>query len=291
MFGYVRPVRGEMKVSDLEQYQSVYCGLCRTLARRYGLAARFLVNYDCTFLAMLLARPGQSVCVRRRCPVHPLGGRMCLEHCASLDTAADIAVILGWWALADRARDASFFPSLPYRAACLVLKRAYRKASERQSDFARLAEGKLRELGALEQKQCASVDQAADPFAVIVQAAGRSTDPVRERILRELLYHLGRIVYILDAADDLQEDCRTGAYNPLRFRFALERDRLSPQQEQTIRNSLQLSHNALAGAYALLDPGPFARTVENILYLGLPAVTQAVFSGSWKRVRGGKDKF
>ena len=39
MYGYVRPVKGELKISEFERFRGVYCGLCHELARRYGSAA------------------------------------------------------------------------------------------------------------------------------------------------------------------------------------------------------------------------------------------------------------
>ena len=54
MFGYVRPNRDELKVRELRDYEALYCGLCHALGRRHGFFARFFLNYDFTFLAMLL---------------------------------------------------------------------------------------------------------------------------------------------------------------------------------------------------------------------------------------------
>ena len=54
MFGYVRPVRPELKCKDFDLYRATYCGLCRCLRRRFGLIAPMLLNFDFTFLALLL---------------------------------------------------------------------------------------------------------------------------------------------------------------------------------------------------------------------------------------------
>ena len=54
MFGYVRPVRPELKCRDFDLYRATYCGLCRCLRRRFGLIAPMLLNFDFTFLALLL---------------------------------------------------------------------------------------------------------------------------------------------------------------------------------------------------------------------------------------------
>ena len=38
MFGYVMINKGDLKVRELETYQSFYCGLCQKLKERYGLS-------------------------------------------------------------------------------------------------------------------------------------------------------------------------------------------------------------------------------------------------------------
>ena len=283
MYGYVRPVRGELKISEYERFRSVYCGLCHELARRYGFMSRFLVNYDFTFLAMLLSDGEAPRTCQRRCAAHPIRRRACLCETESLAAAADMTVVLGWWKLADGAADKKPPASWGCRLACLVLKRAYKKAAVRQSAFAAAVEEHLGALRQLEAENCPSLDAAADQFAQILRAIGENQpSDSRRRITGELLYHLGRIIYILDAADDLAEDIRSGSYNPLRLRFEPVDGRLTAEDERTLRASQQHSHNALAGAYALLEENPYSGILSNTVYLGLPAVTQAVFSGTWK---------
>ena len=67
MFGYVRPNRDELKVRELRDYEALYCGLCHALGRRYGFFARFFLNYDFTFLAMLLDG-SKPTAERKHCP-------------------------------------------------------------------------------------------------------------------------------------------------------------------------------------------------------------------------------
>ena len=50
MFGYVLPRRDRLSEEAQARYHAAYCGLCRALKLEYGFAARFLVNYDMTFL-------------------------------------------------------------------------------------------------------------------------------------------------------------------------------------------------------------------------------------------------
>lgn len=69
MFGYVRPSDGHLTAEDKQRFQAAYCGLCRSLGRRYGLAARMILNYDLAFLAMLLSR--EPECPRRTAGARP----------------------------------------------------------------------------------------------------------------------------------------------------------------------------------------------------------------------------
>lgn len=289
MYGYVRPDKGDLKVSEYERFRGIYCGLCHVLKERYGPACRFLVNYDFTFLAMLLAEGEGSASKTRRCPYHPLRKTLCPGSCESLNAAADCTVILAYWKLRDGASDKGFFGALGCRIACLVLKRAYRKAASVRPDYAFSAEENLDSLADLEKAKTGSLDAVADCFAKLLRAAvPADTADTKNRILSELLYHLGRIVYILDAVDDLAEDVRANNYNPLRYRFEPKDGRLSQEDEQSLRETLQMSYNCLCGAYALMEANDYSPILSNIIYRGLPAVTQAVFSGEWKSLKKSK---
>ena len=76
------------------------------MRRRYGWLAPMFLNYDFTFLALLLAPPEEafSPC-RGRCHANPLRKKTMYQPTPALDTAADESVVLTWWQLRDRARD------------------------------------------------------------------------------------------------------------------------------------------------------------------------------------------
>lgn len=282
MFGYVRPYREELKVRELEAYQAMYCGLCRAMGARHGFAARMFLNYDFTFLAMLLApvedRPSTDFC---RCPSRlGLGKKCACARSEGLDAAADESVILSYWKLRDNVRDGGFWKGLPARLLSLLLKRGYRKAAEARPEFDAAVRACLAELSALEREGSPSLDRAADTFARILQAAAvPSGEAGRDRALGLLLYHVGRWIYLVDAWDDLEEDRAAGRYNPVAARFPGGAD--VDYLRTTLRHSLNLARSALG----LLELGGWRGTVENILYLGLPAVEELVFRGEWERVK------
>lgn len=284
MFGYVRPYREELRVRELEGYQAMYCGLCAAMGARHGFVARMLLNYDFVFLAMLLApREERPSTAMRRCPARLGLGKKCA--CVSnegLEAAADESVILSYWKLRDTVRDSGAIKGLGARMLSGLLRRGYRRAAAVRPEFDAQVRSCLEELHRLEEESSPSLDHTADTFARILQGAAHSSgDEVRDRVLGQLLYHVGRWIYLVDAWDDMEKDRVSGSYNPIRARFDGGEEGEREYLRTTLRHSLNLARSALA----LLDLGCWGGTVENILHLGLPAVEEMVFRGKWGEVK------
>lgn len=279
MFGYVRPVRPELKCKDYELYRATYCGLCRCLRRRYGLIAPMLLNFDFTFLALLLWEPeeGFTPC-RGRCYGNPLRKMPMCPDSPALEQAADESVILAWWKLRDAVADDGFWKGLPARALSAALGPAYRKAARLRPEFDRTVRSCLEELSVLEREGCPSLDRTADTFARLLQAAGPQ-EGERGRVLSQLLYHLGRWIYLADARDDLEEDKLSGRYNPAAARYGPQGD------DAALRLTMDNSLARIGAALQLGDFGCRTALLENIVYLGLPAAEQAVFDGTWREIK------
>ena len=282
MYGYVRPDKANLRVRDYELFRAAYCGLCEALKTRYGSAARFVVNYDLTFLAMVLADKTETRMMR--CPVHPTRKRACVAGSEALDTAADYSVILAWWKLKDNAQDEGFPGSALYGAGAAAFKKAFQKAASAQPAFSENTRKCMAELTALEREGCASMDRVADCFArILAFAAGSDAEDPRQRIRKELFYHVGRYVYILDAVDDLKDDVKNKSYNPLRFRLSEGADELDEDEKRNIRSTLNLSQRSAAAALELRGEDAWQPILENIITMGLPAVTELVFAGKWNK--------
>ena len=282
MFGYVRPSVDRLTGEEQERFTAAYCGLCHTLQRRYGLAARMILNYDLAFLAILLDEGGTCCSCQRRCMVHPIKKRPCGQPTAALDTAADYSVILTWWQLRDGVADHGFWGGLKYRFVSLFLRKAYRKARAAQPAFDENTRQQLEELSALEKECCASIDRPADTFARLLAGASDGiAHPVRRRVLQQLFYHLGRWIYLTDAADDLQKDLKCGSYNPLALRFSLEAGKLTQDSQQDLAITLDRSVEMMAAAFELLDFGDWTPIIRSVVYEGLYAVGGAVLNGTF----------
>lgn len=284
MFGYIRPAKERLNAHDEELFQSVYCGLCHELGRKYGFSARFVLNFDFTFLAILLSEAGAPACTSCRCIAHPCKARCVMAHTASLEVAADHSIVLAWWQLRDHIKDHGLLKSLPYRLAALFLRSAYRKASRCVPEFDASVQRHLSDLAAREREHCASLDQAAEPFAALMaDIAAVAPDELHRRVMAEIFYHLGRWIYLVDAADDLKKDFEAGCYNPLRYRYGLTDGTLDEKTQQEVALSLDLSVHRMASAYALLERGVWSNILDSIFYESLYGIGNAVLKGTYHK--------
>ncbi len=281
MFGYVRPA-GRLPEQDRQMFAAAYCGLCGALGARYGLAARWVLNYDFVFLAALLWPPDVPVeLAPRRCPAHPLHRRPCCQDNPALALAAGYSVILTWQQLGDKLADPGGGKAGP-RAARRLLRPAYERARGEREGFNRAVESRLAELHALEESRCPSLDRPAHAFAELLSgAAAEVQSPSRRRVLEQILYHLGRWIYLIDAADDLPGDFLSGSYNPLVCRYGLTDGVLTGEAKASLAATLDHSIRLMAAAYELENFGPWSGLIQSVLYEGLFGVGRAVLDGTF----------
>ena len=125
MFGYIKTCTPQLRLCEWEAYRGIYCGLCRTLGRRFGPLARLTLSYDFTFYATLEMALREEVPEfrRRSCGVNPL--RRC-RHCEeneALNRAADMAILSLWYKAADTIADGGFFGRCGGRLLRAMLRR------------------------------------------------------------------------------------------------------------------------------------------------------------------------
>ena len=143
----------------------------------------------------------------------------------------------------------------------------------------------------MEEARCPSLDEPAGAFArILAAAAAESGHPIKGRVLEQLLYHLGRWIYLVDAVDDLREDSRTGNYNPVALRFGLTDGTLSWEARERVGETLDASIQAMAVAYELWDFGPWSALIRATVYEGLYCVGHAVMDGTFHTAQKGGGK-
>ena len=113
-------------------------------------------------------------------------------------------------------------------------------------------------------------------------AAQAARDDREKRILERFGYCLGRWIYLIDAADDLEDDLKSGNYNA----FVLSK-RLPPGEFGALKETrayaaatLNASLAECIAAYNLLDIRRFDGILRNILELGMPNVQKLALDDS-----------
>lgn len=280
MLGYVTADKPELKMREFEIYSGYYCGICKSISRRYGQLPRMVLSYDAAFLALLLAglNKEEDIPTREHCIIHPVKKKTIVSN-EAVDYAADVMLILAWFKLLDDAHDEG---KVPARAAVKLLKGIYRKLEKARPELCRGIEEKLETLTVLEKEKCSNLDQAAEAFAKIMEVIfqeGPLPEGFREeQVLRRIGYHLGKWIYLMDAVDDLEENIKSGVYNPLLYRFDYQkgeehfRDRIM----ETCRFNLFHYLGEMGKASDLLSLKKNRGIIENIVYKGLLRRTETM---------------
>lgn len=280
MLGYVTADKPELKMREYEVYSGYYCGVCKSIGRRYGQLPRMVLSYDAAFLALLLAGLSGEADepAREHCLVHPIKKKTIVSN-EAIDYAADVMLILAWYKLLDDANDEG---KLYARTAIATLKGIYRKLESARPELCRKVAQHLSDLTELEKSKCTSLDQAAEEFAKIMEAIleeGPVPENFREtEAMKRIGYHLGKWIYLMDAIDDIEENIESGAYNPLLYRFDYQ-----PGEEDfrgrimdTCRFNLFHYLGEIANAVDLLPLKKNKGVIENIIYKGLLKKTEEI---------------
>lgn len=168
MLGYVKIDKGELKVREYEVYTGYYCGVCKSIGRRYGQLPRMALSYDAAFLAILLASLSDEsdVPVQEHCIAHPVIKKKTVIRNRAIDYAGDVMLILAWYKLADDAADEGKVYAKPVM---LMMKRIFRRLTNLYPELCSSIESHLSALSALEREKCASIDMAAEAFSKIME--------------------------------------------------------------------------------------------------------------------------
>lgn len=265
MFGYIKPYKPEMRIKEYELYRSFYCTMCKKLGQSYGVFARFTLNYEFVFLALLHSALNSNDCptVQKHCPFNP--AKKC-NYCKNIgeefDFSSAAAIMLLYYKLLDNLRDEKGINRLKYLPMKPLFYSSYKKARAKYPQLDKLFEQYDAAQQAVEAAGTTDIDAAAEPTAKMLGQLFSlcSADAAQQRVLDRLGYCMGRYIYILDAAADIERDKKSGAYNPIKDR----EDALLLAERQ-----LYFSVNEAENAFELLNVCKFKNILGNIITLGL----------------------
>ena len=211
MFGYVTASLGEMSQAQRERYGGVYCGICRSIQDRASQTARLGLSYDMAFLALLLMSlyEPEETAAANHCLLHPRR-RVRIEN-EYVRYAADMNVALAYYNCLDDWQDDG------KKSARLLAGLLGRTCPEIEARWPRQCAA-IREciasLSALEKAGCPNPDEPANCFGRLMAELLVYREDLWAPTLRQVGTHLGRFIYLADAAVDYRRDKRKGKYNP-----------------------------------------------------------------------------
>ncbi|MEI6100703.1 MAG: DUF5685 family protein [Eubacteriales bacterium] len=273
MFGYIHPRKCELRVHEYETYKAYYCGLCKTLLHTYSAAATAVVNFDCTFLYLLgdSLASSENQLTRCKCLLHPVERKMQITVPAAAYPAA-VNVLLAYYKIKDDVADGKAQMALVQPFLVSASHRAAREYPATDQFIKTMND----ELGRIQAAHSGSIDEAAHPFAHLLGTLFRELSVDESENLYGLGYNLGRWIYIIDAADDIQKDIKNGSYNVFAEKYG---DAGHPGIRREAEFNLFFSLAKASEAYARMSLLKNKGILDNILYLGLKERTNIVLKG------------
>ena len=281
MFGYVLINKPELKIREFEKYRSYYCGLCHALNDEYGPLGRLTLNYDMTFLVMLLSDlyDEEDKTEYARCMLHP-AHKHCSRRNEITDYCADMCILLTYYKCADDWNDEK---KLSKKIWAQNLRRKCRRIAEKYPEKAELVKNKLLLLAETEKEEATHIDKTARIFGELMAEIFAYRDDEWKNDLYKVGFYLGKYVYLLDAYEDIEEDIKSGSYNPFKGIYANE------DFEKQVLNLLLMMIGECTDAFERLPLVENVEILRNILYSGVWVRFGKTKAKNQKKNRKGKE--
>jgi uncharacterized protein DUF5685 len=228
VFGIIRPCRHRLSPALRGTWWAHLCGLCYALRDEHGQLARVATNYDGLVVSVLVDAQAPAGEPRRTAGPCPLRGMRTASVSVGEGTrlAAAASLVLAAAKVRDHVEDGDgAFARPPVAGAARLVANRWARQGGSSGRAVGFDTGVL--LDAVRRQ--ASVESSAGPgdllrvteptetataeaFAHTAVVAGRRENAAA---LREVGRLFGRVAHLADAVEDLDEDTRSGAWNPL----------------------------------------------------------------------------
>lgn len=260
MFGYVTIDKMELKFKEYYSYKGYYCGLCMSLKNKYNNFSRLTLNYDMTFLILLLSslyEPENNI-YNSRCIVHPTKKQLIIQN-EITEYAAGINIILSYYNLKDNWDDEKDVKSL---VIARMLKRNFKKASQELVLKSEKIQERLLNISMFEKQNTDDIDEVSNEFGHLMEEIILYKTDVWENTLRKIGFFLGKYIYLLDAYEDIEKDKKNNSYNPFNNLKVENIDKYA-------KEILMLNLSFLSEEVEKLPLVQDKEIIENIIYSGI----------------------
>lgn len=263
MFGYININRNQLTEESRKAYQAYYCGLCQQLRNACGSKGQLLLNYDMTFLIVLMTGLYEldSKKVEFTCPIHPTKRQTAWINDAT-DYAADMNILLGYHNLEDDWKDDKSYTK---KALAKMLEKDYERVKEKYKRQAMAVEAYMEKLRAAEEDREQNLDVTAGLTGEMMGEIFDWKEDEWSEELHCLSFYMGKFIYLMDAYEDMEKDKKRKQYNPLR----LMADQCQGDFETFCKLMLTSMMSECARSFERLPILTHADILRNVLYSGV----------------------
>lgn len=279
MFGYITPLKMELKVKEFEYFRSYYHGLCYTIKNNFGNIPRLTLNYDMTFIGFLLdGLSNDLITIKdKRCIKHPTYDIKVIDETLALNYVANLSIIFFNYKLEDNIKDDNSKKSKVFN---LFLSPFSKRASNSYNSISNIIKRNLENLSLLEKnKHFNSLDEICHPFSDTMASIlkdypytlNNDSEKLRDN-LYTLGYLIGKYIYIMDAFDDIEDDIMDSQFNPLLILYKLDKDnykKFSVAILEDLEFNILSCISNLTDIINKLDFVKHKDIIENIIKLGM----------------------
>ncbi|MBQ1394065.1 MAG: hypothetical protein IIY81_11155 [Lachnospiraceae bacterium] len=258
MFGTICCNKETLSEEQLMRYQSFYCGLCKTIRKKYGQMERIALNFDMTFLALILSslyEPEEET-YSNGCIFRTAKTKIAVKN-PFIEYAADMTMLLAYFKCEDDWKDEKKYFA---RFGMKKLEKSYQKICEQYPRQSEKVEESLQKLHQVEQDFKANADMAIHFSGEMLSELFVYKEDYWSETLRNFGYDLGRFIYIMDAAFDYESDKKKGLYNPL--------NKLQVQGEQ-VEQILKIEMGRVVYCFDILPLVQDQEILKNVLFQGV----------------------
>ena len=262
MFGYVKINKMDLTFREYEHYRGYYCGLCKCLKNNHGEISRLSLNYDITFLVLILTsvyRPKSNI-IEEGCITNPFKKKKKIIN-EITEYAASMNVLLAYYKLEDNLKDDN---KLKDKVAYTMYKGILKSAYEKYPKKAEFIKEQLEILYNLEKAKNTNIDLVSNTFGNLMSEIFAYKQDENENELRRIGFNIGKYIYLLDAYEDLEKDYKSGSYNPF-IDYIDKKEELKLRVDKLISMSLGMVGKGIDNLNLKMNTS----IIENIVYSGV----------------------
>ncbi|MBO5224270.1 MAG: hypothetical protein J6C23_07155 [Clostridia bacterium] len=212
MFGYVVVDKEKLTPQENALYRAFYCGVCKTVKQEYGNLTRACTGYDITFLSILshdcLNYPVQLT--NENCIANPFQKKLIVKDNPLMRKVSAIAVLLVYYKLQDDVLDGK----KSRKILSTLFSKQVQKAQTIFPEADKIISSYYEKLREMEEQNEKVVDKVSDCFGSMLKEIFELVIPSCDANVYSLAYNVGKYIYLIDAVDDIDDDARSGNYNP-----------------------------------------------------------------------------